>query len=530
MNPLRVLPVALLGLSLVASAKTPVLAAGLVSNAPPSQVAESAAIRPHILFIIADQLRADALGAYGNLQVKTPNVDALAAEGIRFEHCFCAFPVCTPSRYSILSGVPVHEHRGWSNHCTMAPGTVTFPELLRQAGYRTKAVGKMHFTPTYADYGLSQLVLAEQNGPGRWEDDYHRYLRRLGLVDALDLQDQERAFRRQAPPGYWQSFGAQPSNLPESAYSTTWIGDRAVETLQGWDPAVPALLMVGFIKPHHPFDAPERWARMYDPQKMKLLPGWTPTVSASDLALSKGYFDNRELTQAAVRRCTASYYASISELDFQLGRMLAVLKAKGLDDSTLIVLTADHGEYLGFHHLILKANHMYDPLARVPLIIRPSGHHAAGSVSEALVSNTDLAPTILGAAGLRPAPAMKGHDLLAGAAGRDIVFSEAGDGYIMARTASHKLLWRKQAEDRLFFDLAADPLELTNRIKDASCQPEVARLTKAVRAWRPGPVTPAYVDEDAPRIAQPNVPAPGLRREQRQWFSRQMQAWFAKEK
>ena len=501
------------------------LAAFGLSDAWAGEPGTHAPARPHILFILADELRADCFGASGNPEVRTPHLDALAAEGVRFNNFFCAFPVCTPSRYSILTGLPVHEHRGWGNHCTLPPGTATFPALLRQAGYQTKAVGKMHFTPTYADFGLSELELAEQNGPGRWDDDYHRYLRRLGLLDANDLEDQEAEFRRNARPEYWTNLGALPSNLDERHYSTTWIGDRAVETLEHWDPASPALLMVGFIKPHHPFDPPATWARQYDPGKVSLLPGWTPAVSAADRALGKGYFDNATLTEEAMRRCTALYYATISELDFQIGRMVSVLKKKGLYDSTLIVFTADHGEYLGFHHLLLKGNLMYDPLARVPLLIRPPGGRAPRPVRDDLFSNTDLAPTILRAAGLPPATGMKGQDLLGSPAGHDIVFCESGDGYIMARTRTHKLLWRHAPEQRLFFDLVTDPLELTNRIHGAAWKDEIARLTRAAEAWRPGPVTAAFVDENAPQIGQPNVPPRDQRFEARKWFREQMQHW-----
>lgn len=475
--------------------------------------------------ILADELRADCLGASGNREVQSPHLDALAAEGVRFNNFFCALPVCTPSRYSILTGLPVHEHRGWGNHCTLPPGTETFPALLRQSGYRTKAVGKMHFTPTYADFGLSELQLAEQNGPGRWDDDYHRYLRRLGLFDANDLEDQEAEFRRHARPEYWTNFGAIASNLDERHDSTTWIGDRAVETLEQWDPAAPALLMVSFIKPHHPFDPPASWAKKYDPRKISLRPGWVPTVPVTDAALGKGYFENATLTEEGVRRCTAYYYATISELDAQVGRMISVLKRKRLYDSTLIVFTADHGEYLGFHHLLLKGNLMYDPLARVPLIIRAPSSSGPGAVRDELFCNTDLAPTVLQVAGVPRAPAMQGQDLLASPAGHDIVFCESGDGYIMARTRNHKLLWRRAPEQRLFFDLAADPLELTNLVQDAKCQSEITRLTRAVEAWRPGPVTPAYVDEDAAQIAQPNVPSPGQRLDQRNWFREQMKQW-----
>jgi arylsulfatase A-like enzyme len=495
-----------------------------------AQPATNPISHPNVLVIIADQFRFDCMGASSNRQVKTPHLDALAGEGLRFNNCFCAFPVCTPSRYSLLSGLPVHTHRGWNNHCTLPPSTATFPNLLRQAGYRTAAVGKMHFTPTYEDVGFSEMQLAEQNGPGRWDDDYHRYLHRLGLIDANDLEDQENEFRQNARPEYWKNFGAIPSNLEEPYYSTTWIGDRAVETLEKWDSSVPSLLMVGFIKPHHPFDPPESWARKYDPRKMTLLPGWTPEVSADDLSHGKGYFDNKELTEDVLRKCTAFYYASISELDSQIGRMISLLKKKRLYDSTLIIFTADHGEYLGFHHLLLKSNHMYDPLARVPLIIRPPAKRPSHSVSNDLVSNTDLAPTILRTAGINPPPEMQGRDLLAGATRRDIVFCEAGNGYVMARTQTHKLIWHQRPERQLFFDLATDPLEMTNRIHDTQCQSEITRLSTAIATWRPSPVTTAYLDENAPQISQPNVPTRGQRQEQRQWFRDQMRQWQTTQK
>ena len=479
--------------------------------------------RPHVLLIHADQVRIDALGAYGNVQIKTPAIDQLAAAGVRFQNSFCAFPVCTPSRYSLLSGLPVHEHRGWNNHCTLPPGTATFASLLRQAGYATKAVGKMHFAPTYLDVGFSELELAEQDGPGRWDDDYHRYLRRLGLVDANDLEDQRAEYRKGARRRYWENVGALPSNLDEAHYSTTWIGDRAVETLEKWEAHSPALLMVGFIKPHHPFDPPEPWAHRYDPETISLLPGWSSQTPPQDLALGRGYFTNQFLTEASVRRATAFYYATLSELDAQVGRLLRVLKAKGLYDSTLILFTSDHGEYLGFHHLLLKGNHMYDPLAKVPLIIKFPRGRGAGSVRNDLVSNLDLAPTILSAVGLSVPPGMRGFNLADPAAARDIVFCETRQE-VMARTRTSKLILDTTRPARsLFFDLETDPLEMTNRFQDPAQKEEVARLTRAIEAWRPAKLPEVYLDEDAPQIQQPNVPrGPKHRGEIADWYARQM--------
>jgi arylsulfatase len=483
--------------------------------------------RPHILIIHTDQNRTDCLGAYGNKQIKTPNIDSLAADGLRFNNSFCAFPVCTPSRYSLLSGLPVQEHQGWNNHCTLLPGTATFVSVLRQDGYSTKAVGKMHFTPTHLDVGFIEMELAEQDGPGRWDDDYHRYLRRLGLVDANDLEDQRSEYRKDTRRIYWDTFGALPSNLQEKDYSTTWIAERAMETLQKWTADQSALLMVGFIKPHHPFDPPEPWAHMYDPEKISLLPGWTPQTFAYDV---KGYFTNANLTEAAVRRCAAYYYGSLSEIDYHVGRMLALLKSMGLYKETLILFTSDHGEYLGFHHLLLKGGQMYDPLAKVPLIVKLPGNRNAGSVMDKLVSNIDVGPTVLKLAGCKVPPAMKGLDLTDPSAVRDIVFCETAES-VMARTQTRKLIYQTGNPARsLFFDLQHDPLEMTNAYGEPAFKKDTEALVKAIEAWRPNKPGKAYLDENAPQIQRANIPAHNKahREDMIEYYSRKMKEWREK--
>ncbi|MBF0244547.1 MAG: sulfatase-like hydrolase/transferase, partial [Planctomycetes bacterium] len=123
--------------------------------------------KPNVVLIHADQHRSDCLGAYGNEEISTPNIDRLAADGLVFDNSFCPFPVCTPSRYSLLSGLYVHQHLGVSNLSTLPPGIVTFPQVFKEKGYRTTAVGKMHFTPTYLDVGFDNMLLAKQCGKGR---------------------------------------------------------------------------------------------------------------------------------------------------------------------------------------------------------------------------------------------------------------------------------------------------------------------------------------------------------------------------
>jgi len=464
----------------------------------------------NILVIMVDQHRADCLGCMGNREVQTPHIDALAAVGVRYENSFCPFPVCTPSRYSFLSGRYAFEHRGLNNRSTPLPEVVMWPELLRRAGYRTAAVGKMHFTPTYLDVGFERMCLSEQDGPGRWDDDYHRYLRDRGLVDADDLIDQRMEYREHAPESYWKSLGAKPSNLPEEHHSTTWIGDRAVEELETWQ-GNGNLLMASFIKPHHPHDPPKAWWDRYPAASVSPLPGWMPRCPERDLAFNGGYFPHEHFDEAALRQATAAYYANIAHVDHQVGRMVEKLKEKGLYEDTLILYTADHGEYMGFHHMTLKAGIMYDPLVKVPLVIRFGADLDRGGVSEQLVSNIDIGPTLLAWAGVAADAAMTGRDLYRDEAGHAVVFAEDGrPWHAMARDERWKLVRQAPGTTPLLFDLQDDPLELHNVYEVSRHRAVVERLEAAIDAWRgEAPREGVYVDHDAPVIDQPNVPKAG---------------------
>lgn len=464
---------------------------------------------PNLLIIMADQHRFDCLGCYGNPDIRTPHIDSLAADSVRYDNSFCPYPVCTPSRYSFLSGLYVRQHLGGSNHCTLPPGLATFPRLLKTAGYRTKGVGKMHFTPAYLDVGFEELILAEQNGPGRYEDDYHRWLRAEGVYDLIDLMDQEREYRKYAPAEYWETVGALESNLDEAHHSTTWIGERGLGALQTWTGAG-NLLMVSFIKPHHPFDPPAPWSEMYDPAALTLLPGWLESPLGQDLAYQAGYFPHKDLTEQKLRRAMAFYYATISQIDFQVGRLVDYLKAQGLYDDTLIIYTSDHGDYLGFHHLLLKGNYMYDPLVKVPLIIKYPQQKQAGEVSQRLVNNIDIAPTLLHLAGCATPNSMSGLNLTDDRQQRDLVFAEAGRGReYMVRSRTQKLLFCKDQAQSQFFDLANDPLEVDNRFDDPGYQADIHRLREALSDWilfdNPSPI---HLDNQAPRLKAGNVPDP----------------------
>ncbi|TDE08637.1 sulfatase-like hydrolase/transferase [Jiangella asiatica] len=482
--------------------------------------------RPNVLVIQADQFRSDCFGAAGNPDVRTPALDALAADGVLYTDAFCPLPVCTPSRYSLLSGRYVHQHGGWTNRSTLAPGIDTFPRALRRAGYRTAAVGKMHFTPTYLDVGYDSLLLAEQHGPGRYDDDYHRDLRAAGLAPVVDLLDQEEPLRSSAGPAYWTTYGAGRSDLPEEWHSTTWIGNHALAELDGWGDGGGQLLHVSFIKPHHPFDPPAPWDALYDPAGLRLPPGWTETIPEPDRRHAEEYFGYDGLTESALRTVLAHYYATITHLDHWIGLLLERLRRRGLYEDTLIVFTSDHGEYLGFHHLLLKNGPMYDPLAKVPLVVKfpaSDGAERAGERDGSLVSLVDVATTVLAAAGLEPEAPLPGLDLADPAAARACVFAENRHGRpaAMARTATRKLLAYGDDGGDAFYDLAADPHELDNRIDDPACAVQVRDLRDALARWLFDTPPPDYLDERAPRVDRPNVPQPDPDRhtEHRDWFA-----------
>ncbi len=496
----------------------------------------TAADRPNVLILHADQHRWDCLGCTGNADVQTPNVDRLAADGARYENSFCPLPICTPSRYSLLTGLYVRQHLGWTNHCTIPPALPTWPKALREAGYATAAVGKMHFTPTYLDVGFDRMLLAEQDGPGRFDDDYHRYLRDRGLVDRIDLMDQRQEYRRNAPAEYWPTFGAAESDLPEEHHSTTWIGDRAAEVMDGWS-AGGHCLMVGFIKPHHPFDPPAPWSRMYDPGELTLLPGWAERTAEEDIAFHTGYFPNAELTEPTIRRIMAMYYATISQIDHQVGRLLRLLDERGLYDNTLIVYTSDHGDYMGFRHQVLKGGVMYDPLVKVPLVVKhphagaAGGRPAApppGTASDALVSNLDVGTTILAACGIEAPETMTGLDLAANPGGREAIFCEGWAGrQNMVRTRDRKLLLFRQGRHDRFYDLAADPLEGENLIADPARADEIDALRERLFQWAlRDALPPRYLDCNAPHAPGENALGPDLshREDLAGWMRQQMAA------
>ncbi len=419
--------------------------------------------KTNLLVLYVDQLRKDAIGPYGNTTIITPTLDLLAKDSMVFTNHFCSFPVCTPSRYSFLSGLYASEHCCWTNRSTLAAELPTFPRVLSDNGYHTVTVGKMHLTPTYLDVGFKEMTLSEQDGDGRFEDDYHLYLMDNNQIDGIDVIDQRSEYRKDATKAYFDSFGVEVSDLPQEFHSTTWVTKQALEKLETWKPEGEAL-MVSYIKPHHPFDPSQAYLDMYKNTEVELLPGYTREVPSWDLSYNQGYFDNTKLDEETAREMTKYYYASITQIDSGIKELIDVLKRKNLYETTQIIFSADHGDFLGFHHLALKQNHMYDPLLAIPLMIKYPGKEP-GHCSD-LSDNTQVASEIISSLGIETRGLGNSKDLHSNskyvlAMNRQITQGEEQTCYAV-RSSQFKLLMTGTLEDIRLFDVLNDPLELHN--------------------------------------------------------------------
>ncbi len=321
--------------------------------------------RPNLLFVFADQLRADAVGCAGNPDVRTPHLDALAAEGMYFTHALANCPVCTPSRGTILTGRYPLAHGAASNDLPLGEGERTFGHLLGEAGWRTGYIGKWHLDGIPRDRFTPP-------GPRRRGFEYwaawncsHAYFR-------------GRYFRDEPEPVAIEGY--EPDGQTDLALE--FIRERRAE---------PWALFLSFGPPHNPYpQVPERYRAMYDPDRVTL----------------------RGNAVAADRRTVADYYAAITALDDNLGRLLHLVDELGLKEDTIVVYTSDHGDML-FSHGMKEKQKPFEESIRVPLAVRYPRAVAAGQRSDALISTVDLLPTLLGLAGVSAPENVQGTDLSA---------------------------------------------------------------------------------------------------------------------
>jgi choline-sulfatase len=295
--------------------------------------------RPNLVFIIADDHRWDVLGAAGNAQAQTPNLDRLAAQGVRFSNHYVNYPLCTPSRQSVFTGMLPHASGVSTFGTALSEDRRTIAEQLKDAGYRTAAFGKMGFMQD-AYPGIHGLDVAMVEGNTSWRQEVQPKPPEPGI------KTKPRARAHQDPTRDWLNCDYLPAPYYAEDMPSRHTARKAVEYLeqQGDEPFA---VWVSFPEPHNPFDFPIEYAGRYNPADFEL-----PTIGPDDAPNVPLIL--RELREDDMRGTLASYYTSASFLDENVGVVTNALARLGLDDNTLVVYWGDHGFVLGEHGRIYK--------------------------------------------------------------------------------------------------------------------------------------------------------------------------------
>jgi choline-sulfatase len=420
--------------------------------------------QPNILIIMTDQQAPQFSGPYGHPTVKTPTLDRLASEGVVFENAYTNCPICVPARMSYMTGRYVQNIGIWDNGVPLPEDTITWAHRLRAAGYSVSISGKIHF---------------------RGNDHLHGFEEQIGF----DLN----ATAKPTPPDWSKPTPSKPQasdmrcgpgNTPEietdtrvTAAALEYIRDAARKT-------APWALHVGYVCPHSPFIAPERYFEMYNPDRIDIdlpemppghLENQHPAVKRNRAARGQ---PDATLPDAVVRRVRASYYGLITFVDDMVGQLIEALESTGQRDDTLIIFTADHGEMMGEHGMWMKSN-FYEHSSRIPMILSAPNQPFAGKRISDPVSLVDLVSTIVSVAGAatpeEPLAPLDGTSLLplihGEGKGPDDVFSEYYANFsaapmAMLRRGKYKFNYYLH-EDAELYDLEDDPGEFRNLASDS---------------------------------------------------------------
>jgi choline-sulfatase len=436
---------------------------------------------PNILFLIADDHAAYVLSCYGNQQVKTPNLDKLAAGGIRFDQAYCNAPVCTASRQSFFTG-KYPRTVGVTQLKTALPATEnTLAKMLKQAGYQTAAIGKMHFNSNQK-HGLDLHIDLP---------DYRQWLKQRGakkLPEGVEVLGPWRPFKD--PADVWLNSKVLPYPAVDEDMAGTYFAREAIDYLKDHKDQ-PFFLICSFNEPHSPFHFPVEFRGRHQPADFAV-----PKVGPKDDWQIPKIF--RGLTDAQKQGIIAAYYTSVEFLDRNVGLVLEALQKLGLLDDTLILFIGDHGYMLG-HHGRFEKHCLFLEAVRAPLLwswrgrIRPKQH------TPAFAEFVDIAPTILDYAGQPIPKTVQGKSLVPLIDGkvqkhRDMVFVEyAENEEAMVRTEKWHFIYctgKRARQDGyetgkplpgrtvLLFDNEKDPGQFTNLAKQPAYAKVVEELTK----------------------------------------------------
>jgi choline-sulfatase len=422
-----------------------------------------AASPPNVLWICADDLAAYACGCYGGQIARTPHIDQLASQGLRFDRAYCNAPVCTASRQSFLTGRYPVSNGVRVLKTPLDERESTLAERLAAAGYQTAAVGKMHFN-SQLKHGFEQLVDMA---------DFRRATasrpRRLLPANQEFLGDW-RPFRD--PADVWLNSRALPFAAYADEMPATWLADQAAAFLEAPHER-PFFLMVSFYEPHSPFHFPAEYR-----DRLQASQFTAPVVAEADRWQIPAIF--RDLTDEQKQGVAAAYHTSVEFLDTNVGRVLSSLDQAGLADNTLVIFTGDHGYLLGQHGRFEK-HCSFEPAIRAPLLLRYPSHVPSDSTSSSLVEFIDIVPTLLDLCDVSRDAQLQGHSLLPLLSNPQqphrphVIVEYAENEEACIRTPRHKLVYTTGARQRddgyttglplpgktlRLYDLDADPDEL----------------------------------------------------------------------
>lgn len=488
---------------------------------------------PNILLLFTDQQRADTIGALGNPVIRTPHLDRLAREGTAFTAAYTPSPVCVPARCSLLYGRYPHRTGCTDNGDPMPDDRPSLMQALAGLGYRTHGIGKMHFTPDgQAGRGFAGRERQEELVPRVEDDDYLQFLRAAGFDHVYDPFGQRGEMY----------YVPQPAQMPARLHGTQWVGDRAVRFIEQAERSRPFFLMASFIHPHPPFSPPTPWNKLY---RAALVPlprcplGYEALHTYANRHQNRYKYRDAGYDANLVRAMRAYYYACVSFIDYQVGRIIEALEASGRLDETLVLFTSDHGEFLGDYGCFGKRS-MLDAAARVPMLVRYPRRFAGGRC-DLPVSLVDVMPTMLAAAGGDAAGLdLDGSDLADVAGDPEAhtdrrVFSQfqrREQGVYMTLDGRWKYFYSAPDRREFLFDRVEDLEETRNRAGLSLCRPQLERSRRALMdryraddyhepldgdAWRPYPQPEMPADPDEGLLIQdapwslPHQALPGYR-------------------
>lgn len=371
----------------------------------------------NVLFIAVDDLN-NHLGCYGNSIVQSPNIDKLAASGVRFDRAYCQFPLCSPSRVSLMTGLRPDSTRIYDlqrnfRKATNIQNAVTMPQLLRSNGYYVTRVGKMFHYGVPGDIGTAGL-----DDPFSWDlavfprgRDRDEENKVTNLNRGEDNPDRNRNPKRPRPTNQLGAALAwYESEGQDEEFTDSLVADESIRLLEE-SKDHPFFLGVGFYRPHVPWIVPKKYFDLYPLENISLPfnpPGDRDDIPPVALWVKK---PNYGRTDEELRQAIRAYYASTTYVDKQVGRVLDALDRLGLRDNTIVVLWGDHGWHLGEHGLWQKQS-VFEESARVPLIVRVPGAKGNGRSSPRVVESLDIYPTVAEYTGVKPPKNLAGKSLM----------------------------------------------------------------------------------------------------------------------